>query len=143
MSASVAALGVKPTSVQLFPVDLAFVRIARNFVYTTVSGWGLLAAAECARLVASELVTNAVVAWKAEGVGREDRIKVAVSRDPGGLIVGVWDRSRQGICVNCPDADDEHGRGLLIVRELAVAVGMTRGDFGTKCVWARLALEEC
>ncbi|MBC3842746.1 ATP-binding protein [Streptacidiphilus sp. 4-A2] len=128
---------------RLFPVDLAFARIARNFVHATVSDWGLLEAADCARLIASELVTNAVLAWVAEGADREDRFKVAVSLEPDFLVIGVWDRSRKGIRMSCPDETDEHGRGLLIVRELAAAVGMTRGDFDTKCVWAKLALEDC
>ncbi|MFI1416477.1 SpoIIE family protein phosphatase [Streptomyces sp. NPDC020731] len=95
-----------------------------------------------ATLIASELVTNAVV-----HAGTEVRLTCGLEEATGALVVEVADRhpSRaprgnepEGPAYETP----EYGRGLRLVAALSEAWGITYRP-GTKTVWARLAAGGC
>ncbi|MEU5017592.1 ATP-binding protein [Streptomyces angustmyceticus] len=108
---------------------------ARHKVIDQVRAWGVPLDDETAdgiRLVASELITNAVVHG-------EGPITVALFHRPGRLVIEVLDASPVTPQPNCAGADDESGRGLLLVDALAARTGWASSDRG-KRVWADLAL---
>ncbi|WP_165959302.1 ATP-binding protein [Actinomadura sp. KC345] len=103
-------------------------------------------------LIASELVTNAVEHT------RDDReIRVRFTREPGAVLLAVWDSSDArpvrkrpvgGVARDAaPDAealnpgheDGTGGRGLAIVEALSTEWGVTRTDPVGKWVWSRVA----
>jgi signal transduction histidine kinase len=108
--------------------------LARDLVGDACQSWHLPAVFYPARLVMSELVTNAV-----EHAG--STITVALTCRTGGLLVAVSDTSRtlphlrdlqrphRGRCL------DERGRGLRIVQATAVRWGALP-TVGGKLVWA-------
>ncbi|MFC9506968.1 ATP-binding protein [Streptomyces sp. NPDC057002] len=88
-------------------------------------------------LLVSELVTNAVLHTLSErilcGVAR-------VANDRFRLEVHDGDLTGRGIPDCRPGPDDEHGRGLLLVREIADSWGIVRSPLtGGNAVWASLA----
>ncbi|MCO4700671.1 SpoIIE family protein phosphatase [Streptomyces sp. RO-S4] len=94
-----------------------------------------------AALVASELVTNAVV-----HAGTEVHLTCRLEEDTGALVVEVADhhpaRAPQDGAPEAPAHDTpEYGRGLRLVAALAESWGITYRP-GTKTVWARLANHE-
>ena len=86
-----------------------------------------------AALLASELVTNAVV----HGAGL---VTVAVQCDDRGVAVAVGDTGEQRPDPRPLDADATTGRGLQIVSRLAGSWGVRDGDGGdaAKFVWFSL-----
>ncbi|MFD8521089.1 SpoIIE family protein phosphatase [Streptomyces capillispiralis] len=95
-----------------------------------------------ALLVASELVTNAVV-----HAGTEVRLTCALDEETGALVVEVADRhpsrAPRGGEPEAPAHDaPEFGRGLRLVAALCEAWGITYRT-GTKTVWARLPAGGC
>lgn len=84
-------------------------------------------------IVVSELVTNAVRCGATDGVVayrlEDSYLQVTVTDNGGG-----WPRLRDA------GPTDEHGRGLLVVCQLATTVGADPVD-GGKQVWARLAVD--
>ncbi|MFD7663029.1 ATP-binding protein [Streptomyces sp. NPDC059788] len=111
------------------------VRRARRLVDTALDTWGLDALIDEVSVVASELVTNAVQHSKCR------RLRFRVSRPAHGrVLVTVTDRSFARPILRAPCAQDTHGRGLILVAELADRWGTKRRSFG-KSVWAELAAE--
>jgi DNA-binding NarL/FixJ family response regulator len=110
----------------------AKVRSAREFVARTLAGWQTGVDTDDALLVASELVTNAIVHGKSacdlmlSRTGSSVRIE---ARDSGGGTPDPMPPSRTGT----------HGRGLHIVATLAAAWGIVDVPSGGKIVWAELA----
>ncbi|GGP33262.1 SpoIIE family protein phosphatase [Streptomyces calvus] len=99
-------------------------------------------AGEDALLVASELVTNAVV-----HAGTEVRLACRLEEETGALVVEVTDRhpsrAPRDSEPDTPGHDTpEYGRGLRLVAALAEAWGITYRP-GTKTVWARLGTGVC
>ncbi|MEV5934637.1 ATP-binding SpoIIE family protein phosphatase [Streptomyces sp. NPDC052079] len=95
-----------------------------------------------ATLLASELVTNAVV-----HAGTEVRLTCGLEEDTGALVVEVTDhhpsRAPRGSEPEASAYDaPEYGRGLRLVAALAESWGITYRP-GTKTVWARLSAGEC
>jgi len=91
-----------------------------------------------AALLASELVTNAVLH------GRTDRVRVELDVDALAVRVAVHDRSPERPVPHDPDPDRLYGRGLLLVDRLAEAWGIEvhpappdEGG-GGKAVWFRV-----
>lgn len=83
-------------------------------------------------LVASELVNNAI----RHGEGR---VTVRFWPRPDGLRMEVTDSGPRGPEPTRPDADDESGRGLLIVDALASRWGSEPVEAGPgKTVWFEL-----
>ncbi|MET7718278.1 ATP-binding protein [Streptomyces sp. NPDC005407] len=107
----------------------------RRKVVEQVRAWGVPLDDETAdviRLVASELITNAVVHG-------EGPVTVALYHRPGSLVIDVLDANPVAPKTSCAEADDESGRGLELVDVLAVRSGWEPSDRG-KHVWAELAL---
>jgi DNA-binding response OmpR family regulator/serine phosphatase RsbU (regulator of sigma subunit)/anti-sigma regulatory factor (Ser/Thr protein kinase) len=106
---------------------------ARSFVAATLDDWGLATGVtEDAVLVASELITNAVLHGK---VPVELRLR-ATATD---LVLQALDGATSLPQRMRPTADDEHGRGLQIVALLAARWG-TRPTPSGKSVWCMLPI---
>ena len=87
-------------------------------------------------LVASELVTNAVV----HAAGRVDgELDVAWELEPDCVVVKVIDASPDLPRRRSTSDTDTRGRGLSIVAALALDWGVRRTDHG-KLVWARVPI---
>jgi anti-sigma regulatory factor (Ser/Thr protein kinase) len=121
------------------PSDPASVTAARRYVTRVLAEWGLPEDAETAdtvRLIVSELATNAVRHTLSArilcGIG-------LITEQCLRLEVHDHDRTDRALprCEPCPD--DESGRGLLIVEEIADSWGVDRSRLtGGNAVWAHL-----
>ncbi|WP_199788083.1 MULTISPECIES: ATP-binding protein [unclassified Streptomyces] len=108
---------------------------ARRMVVEQLRAWGVSLddeTADAIRLIASELLTNAVV----HGRGP---ISVALRHRPGSLLIEVFDSNHQGPQECCAEEDDESGRGLTLVGCFAARCGWEPTRYG-KRVWAEIAL---
>lgn len=105
---------------------------ARSFVAQRLAAWGIDGqTAECAVLVASELVTNAV--RHAGGFA----IRLSVCWNFGDPRIEVWDPLADVWPVRRDAAEvDESGRGLVLVETLADRWGVEREPTGGKTVYA-------
>ncbi|MEU6914527.1 ATP-binding protein [Streptomyces olindensis] len=120
------------------PPHRASVRAARHATRARLAAWQVPdEVCANAELLVSELVTNAVLHTLSE------RILCGVRLQPEEcfrLEVHDGDLTGRGIPERCPDLDDEGGRGLLLVREIADSWGITRSPLtGGNAVWASLA----
>ena len=105
------------------------VRSAREFVRSTLLGWGLEAVVDTAQLVASELVTNAI--RHATGL-----VGLRLLRSQA-VVCEVTDGSPSSPLLRTPDVFDTSGRGVQLVNMLAQRWG-TRTVPGGKIVWCEL-----
>jgi anti-sigma regulatory factor (Ser/Thr protein kinase) len=106
---------------------------AREFTHEICVEWGIGRVANLAELVASELVTNAVM---------HARTQIAVTLRLSGdtLSVAVRDGDPRPMFRPAPGSgapSDEHGRGLLLLDAMADAWGSTPTADG-KVVWANI-----
>jgi anti-sigma regulatory factor (Ser/Thr protein kinase) len=85
-----------------------------------------------AALMVSELVTNALVHGEPE-------ITLRLWRDADSLTVAVDDQGGAPLTHTVPPADQEHGRGLVVVDTLAAHWGVTQNQGDGKQVWFDLA----
>jgi hypothetical protein len=111
------------------------VPLARREIVDKIRTWGVPLDEETSdaiRLVASELITNAVV----HGAGP---ITVALRHWPGRLVIDVLDGNPSAPQMSCAQADDEGGRGLALVALLASRSGCEPFGRG-KRVWAEITL---
>jgi anti-anti-sigma regulatory factor/anti-sigma regulatory factor (Ser/Thr protein kinase) len=106
-------------------------RLARETVIETCAAWGLADPVSNAQLIASELVSNAVLH---AGTDLEFGMQLRDSR----LYLSVHDRDRQAVRRRFLPEPAEHGRGLLLIDALAADWGRAPVDDG-KVVWAALA----
>ncbi len=107
-------------------------RAARDFVARACSQWHLRELAEPARLVVSELVSNAVVH---SGTG----IEVELSLDGGALHMRVHDDG-EGLPAIMPHGQRTIGGvGLEMVSRAVESWGVTPDPHGGKDVWCVLA----
>ena len=111
---------------------------ARAWTRQILREWQLPALTDTAELVVSELTTNAVLASR--GLGRPF-IGLTLTMDHGELAISVRDH-----CPGAPKpgnaaADDETGRGLLLVEAVSSRSGWYPSEDGTpgKVVWAVLS----
>jgi CheY-like chemotaxis protein/anti-sigma regulatory factor (Ser/Thr protein kinase) len=111
------------------------VALAREFVTERCAAWGFGLAADDARLVVSELVTNALV-------HASTRCELRVRRLGRVLRLSVDDRGAGTPDLQAPDEASEHGRGLLLVSAVCTAWGVEASPDGGKRVWAELLLPE-
>ncbi|GAA1945569.1 SpoIIE family protein phosphatase [Kitasatospora viridis] len=111
--------------------DRALVGHARRFTRRVLAGWGLDALADQAELLTSELITNALVHAGAPTQLRLFRHQV--------LTIEVSDVDGQAPKLRRPLEDDEGGRGMHLVNELAHRWG-SRGTKEGKVVWFELEL---
>ena len=102
---------------------------ARGFVDRQLREHDLGHLGDDVQLVASELVTNALV-----HAGTLDGLDLEVLEES--IVVRVWDGSNERpFVVAAPDLDTG-GRGMRIVDALALEWGVTAGPDVGKCVWA-------
>ncbi|MFF7893929.1 ATP-binding protein [Streptomyces sp. NPDC007907] len=119
------------------PPQRTSVRVARHAMRARLDAWHVPdEVCASAVLLVSELVTNAVLHTLSE------RILCGVQLMTDArfrLEVHDGDLTGRGIPDRCPGPDDEGGRGLLLVREIADAWGITRSTLtGGNAVWASL-----
>ncbi|MGW2116611.1 ATP-binding protein [Streptomyces zhihengii] len=115
-------------------------RLARLLTCAQLGSWGL--PSEAAAQIVAELAANAATHGRLPG--RDFRLELAV-RDDGKLLrIAVTDTrdDRLPPASGAPfaPADDESGRGLLIVGALADRWGVALGPANRKTVWAELDL---
>ena len=114
-----------------FECDPAAVALAREFVRQTLERWSLLHFAHDAEIVASELVTNAVLHARTLM-----RLTLSVM-DDGGLRISVFDENPRLPTKAGVPGEATSGRGLFLVEQLASTWGVEQSSEG-KVVWARL-----
>src|SRR5262245_21581857 len=134
----VAALDVpvpQRTAIELRP-DSRAPALARQYVVDTCTDWGVTRVAKLASLVASELVTNAVVHARTPAV-------MALRLTNEMLDVSVRDNDPRPMFRPVPGLtgahEGEHGRGLLILDAMADGWGSHSTADG-KVVWATISL---
>ncbi|GGO84907.1 ATP-binding protein [Wenjunlia tyrosinilytica] len=111
----------------------AMVRTARTDVVHALRRAGLTERTEDARLLTSELVTNAVEH------SRGASVTVTVRTLPGEVFIAVGDDDSTTIPLRRrPSARDESGRGLLLLSLLADDWGVGVPARTTKSVWCLL-----
>ncbi|MFF3322414.1 ATP-binding protein [Streptomyces sp. NPDC002889] len=115
---------------------------ARQFVSMTLNGWALQPLVPDAKLVVSELVTNAVqhaLTHTAEEAV-DYPLWLGLFRHPGHLLCAVADPSpdppRPGSC----DPSASGGRGLALIDALSDSWSWSRTPPRGKTVWAMLPL---
>lgn len=116
-----------------FPNDTISVSRARRAVREHLEVLGLDALVATAELVTSELVANAVL-------HTDGPIQVEVRPAEGGVRISVFDTSALYPVIPSPSPGSMTGRGLLMVRSLAVRFGFDPAPTG-KVVWANLRAE--
>lgn len=125
--------------------------LARTHAERVLADWGHEDLSETAKLIVSELVTNAIMANGMTMPDRPDNVNLYdtdgsahiwmdLCEVNGFVVVAVWDPSLKCPASRCPDMDDEGGRGLLLVNELSAAWGHQPVAPRGKIVWATLAL---
>jgi hypothetical protein len=121
----------EPTSVETVETHLPSSNesplLARAFLRATLETWKLDGLGEITELLASELVSNVVV-----HVGTPMTLRI--TRHPSAIRVDVEDPSSVLPELRHPGIDEERGRGVLFVSELATDWGAERTEDG-KTVW--------
>jgi anti-sigma regulatory factor (Ser/Thr protein kinase) len=113
------------------PAELTSAHRARTLIRRPLKRWGLSELSFSAELLVSELVTNAV--RYAQG---QIGLRLVLE---GGLVIEVLDDSAALPRLRHPDDQDERGRGLQVVSQVAQRWGARRAVSG-KIVWAELPL---
>ncbi|MET9149241.1 ATP-binding protein [Streptomyces sp. NPDC004042] len=104
------------------PADELRVSSIRRVTRERLTSCGLACVADDATLVVSELITNAIL----HSGGRHVRLTLDLHDDV--LNIRVHDGVRgPGPIAQCPEYDDERGRGLALVQEIASS---RRGAWG-------------
>jgi anti-sigma regulatory factor (Ser/Thr protein kinase) len=103
---------------------------ARQFINDTLGDWGCDAFADAARLLVSELVTNAVLHARTD-------VEVVVRLLRSGVRVEVRDHSTSAPVVRRYQDEAMTGRGLALVDQLASRWGVETRQDG-KAVWFEL-----
>jgi serine phosphatase RsbU (regulator of sigma subunit)/anti-sigma regulatory factor (Ser/Thr protein kinase) len=113
------------------PSELTSAHRARTLIRRPLKRWGLGELIPNAELLVSELVTNAV--RYAQG---QIGLRLVLE---GGLVIEVNDDSAALPRLRHPDDQDERGRGLQVVSQIAQRWGARRAVSG-KVVWCELPL---
>ncbi|MFH8991266.1 ATP-binding protein [Streptomyces sp. NPDC017940] len=130
-SGHAAGTGPPQLSRRLDRRDLRAVSEVRGALRELLRHWGLPGRADTAELLASELVTNALVHTDQAAV-------VTATVGPGRLRVEVRDFvPRRPRVRSSEEGEGTHGRGLVLVRSLADAWGVRVRGVG-KVVWFEL-----
>lgn len=128
---------------------LSAVPCARLHTRMVVKEWGLSELADTSELVVSELATNALIASAhPDGSPRYEHdlagmpvIQLRLFSDRVRLVVAVWDTHPNPPIARQATAEQEHGRGLVLVEALSErwSWGVVQGWRG-KVVWAELGM---
>jgi anti-sigma regulatory factor (Ser/Thr protein kinase) len=119
------------------PADPRAAGRARRLVTELLACWGRGEDAEVARLLVSEVVTNAV-----RFAGSHDRLQIHLAAHADRVRIAVRDGSALRPIVKAARDDDEAGRGMHLVAALASEWGVLDGPSGPepgKQVWFELA----
>jgi anti-sigma regulatory factor (Ser/Thr protein kinase) len=109
------------------------VSAARAFVHSRLSAWELHDHIDDALLIASELVTNAILHARTP-------VQLRLHTDGPAVRVEVYDENSRMPAITGVGPDATSGRGLAVVACLARAWGMEQEGHG-KVVWAELGSE--
>ena len=109
------------------PSSMNSPQLARAFLRSTLETWKLDGFGDVTELLATELVANVVT-----HVGTPMTLRI--QRGPSTMRVELEDPSTAVPVVRHPDPADEHGRGVLLIDELADAWGVEPRADG-KTVW--------
>ncbi|GFE11679.1 hypothetical protein Scani_79470 [Streptomyces caniferus] len=124
-----------------FPAELASVSNARRQLREQLIAWDLAPLMEPAVLATSELVTNAVLHGCSGG---QDTVAMTAWCTTDELVISVTDPSDVGLQPRRSDADDESGRGLMLVGAIADRWWFTTAqDDAGKTVWLAMSLPRC
>ncbi|WP_327006381.1 SpoIIE family protein phosphatase [Dactylosporangium sp. NBC_01737] len=122
------------TAVAAYPASAAQSRTARRFVEETLDGWGVPGErTETAVAVVAELFANAATH------ARTRHVELRLHLLPAHVAVEVFDQDNRLPFLIEPTFDDEHHRGLHIVRATSDRWG-TRAVADGKIVWAEIPL---
>jgi anti-sigma regulatory factor (Ser/Thr protein kinase) len=113
------------------PSTMSSPQLARAFLRSTLQTWELDGFGEVTELLVTELVSNVVT-----HVGAP--MTVRVRRDDDRVRVEIADPSPDLPVVCHPDAEEEHGRGVLLVDQLANSWGADNIPGDGKTVWFEL-----
>jgi anti-sigma regulatory factor (Ser/Thr protein kinase) len=113
------------------PADPIASEQARRLADHVLLNWGLPALMDSARVVVSELVTNALVL--------NEPFQLGLHRHGDALMIEVTDRNLGIPKVKQPDTDAEDGRGMLMVECIAEEWNIREEEDGAKTVWAVVA----
>ncbi|MEU6083763.1 ATP-binding protein [Streptomyces sp. NPDC047108] len=117
---------------ETLPCEPESAATARRLVRAALLAWGLDGYVEDAVVVVSELVGNAV---RHSG---SRSLRVTVTRPGAARVrIGVVDKSTMPPRPGMPEDEDESGRGLVLVEDLAAVWGSDPLPWG-KRVWAEL-----
>jgi anti-sigma regulatory factor (Ser/Thr protein kinase) len=116
---------------QTWPPAAQSVAPARDFVAASMQAHFDPDLVDDARLVVSELATNAI---RHAGTA----FTVTVACHDGDVRIDVRDGSALEPVMSLRSATAVHGRGLLLVHSLSTAWGVTTDSDGGKSVWATL-----
>lgn len=126
-----------PILVRRWPRSARCVGAARQELRQELEAWGLGRLAETAELVLSELFGNAV---RHACPPRGRQIETRYERAPGGVRIEVHDANENWPELRKATADEEYGRGLLLVDALTGSRwGVSERDGVGKRVWAVVA----
>lgn len=120
---------------QVLPASNQTPAIVRKTVEQTLRGWGFGGEeVENAQMIMSELITNAVIHAKAQGV------RYRIERDGLQVLLAVWDTSPKDPIKFNPEDESESGRGLQIIEALSGKWGVDRNECTPrgKWVWAMI-----
>ncbi|MFK4268377.1 ATP-binding protein [Streptomyces milbemycinicus] len=111
----------------------------RTRIRKTLANWGISGAlADDVTLSVDELLSNAIRHCRVTFA----LIEITVSAQDRALLLEVSDPDRDKIPqLRTPDSDEESGRGLYLVSQLAETWGH-RHEKHSKCVWARFVIRE-
>jgi len=149
-AASAVPAGYQPARADMASLPLGpapgSARAARDFTAAVLGIWGLADALPDARLVVSELVTNALryglsdAGLPAPCAPRSPNpfIRLRLVRSSAVLRCEVTDPSDIMPTCLAPDEDTEIGRGLCLVAAISDQWGAIPLPNGGKCVWADL-----
>ncbi|MBA6438475.1 MULTISPECIES: ATP-binding protein [Streptomyces] len=130
-----------PTYTQSLPCTEESVRIARLSVAATLRAWGLGDLVDDARLIASELATNAIrhTTRHIPDPEQRGRFRLKVERPSERLVrISTFDRSGTNPRVIEASESAESGRGMAVVDAVSCRWGIDPKPWG-KGVWAECA----
>ncbi|MFJ4919837.1 ATP-binding protein [Streptomyces sp. NPDC088725] len=117
---------------ETLPCAAASARPARLLIGAALHTWNFGCLVDPGRLIVSELVSNAV-----QHSGSRD-IRVGITLPAAGRVrILVSDKSCVAPIIREPQGDEESGRGLLVISEIAADWGADHRRWG-KVVWAEL-----